>query len=58
MATGSAIKLPYTKLNTDWESEFSILLRYTERIEKMNDELIKQTTTLTALMEKLMRNGN
>jgi len=39
----------------DWESEFAILLRYTERLEKINDQLIAQQAALTVLMEKLAK---
>ena len=40
---------------TDWESEFAILLRYTERLEKINEQLISQQTALTTLIEKLAK---
>ena len=41
----------------DWEGEFTFLLRYTERLERINDALMKQNSTLTSLMEKII-NGN
>jgi len=42
----------------NWEDEFTLLLRYTQRLERVNDELLKNNSALTALMEKLIANGN
>ena len=45
------------KAKIDWESEFNALYKYVDRLEKMNNGLLKQNIALTELMEKIV-DGN